>query len=144
MGLKDLLLPEKEIKVPGGGSFTIRGLNIRDITFLVRQHSGEIETLFAKFSNDADNIGEVGMSLLETAPDIAAEVIALAAGERDAVDVVKNLPFPVQVEALEGVAFLTFDAEGGPKKVIETVLRALRGVTGLLVDLKLPANGLSA
>lgn len=154
MGLKDLRLPTETVKLPGGESFAVRGLHTLDIAHLIRRHQGAMEGLFAKFASDTEgDVTAAGAAFLKTAPALAAEVIALASGEldgaseMDAAAIVANasrLPVAAQLDALEKIVTLTFDGEGGPKKAIETVIKAIRGATDMMVDLRLSGIGSEA
>ena len=67
---------------------------------------------------DAENMGSLASVLAQTVPDLAAAVIALASDEPDAVDVVRSLPLPVQLDALIAVGKLTFTDEGAVPKFL--------------------------
>lgn len=158
MSLKSLKLPTETVTLPGGESFAVRGLSLVDITAIVKDNAEAVSALFLAYQTKmttADGAPDqqaatmgFGQGLMEAAPGIAALVIAHAAGGSkvtgEEVEIAANLPFPVQVEALEKIGKLTFDAEGGPIKVVETVLRVFRGVTGLLGDLRTSQAGLLA
>lgn len=151
MGLKHLKLPTEEIKTPGG-TFAVRGLSFVDVSALVRTDGAELSALFDHYSGaiKGENVSTAEVmalsgSLVDIAPDMAAKVIVVAAdGDDDDLAMVRKLPFPVQVEALEKIAQLTFDSAGGPKKLLETVIRVFRGTTSLMTDLQASKTGLSA
>jgi hypothetical protein len=140
-GLKGLVIPTTTIKVPGG-EIAVRGLSFNDLSVLVQGYGPALKGLFEKLTGSGledvslDDAGKFAMALLETVPEAAACIIALGAGEPDDVAVAATLPFPVQLEALEAVAVLTFNTEGGAKKVVETVIRLAQGIGGLMADLK--------
>jgi len=67
--------------------------------------------------------------MMDAAPELVAHIIACAVGEADQWEKVHALPAPVQLELLEAAGTLTFAVEGGPKKVMETVIRLMQGVT---------------
>lgn len=140
MGLKDLQLPQEEVPFKGG-SFFVRGLNIVDISFLIRNHGEAMTGAFNKITESGteigvDNVMELALPIIESFPSLVAQVIACAADEPNEVGMVSRLPFPSQVDAVEKIMALTFDASGGPKKFVETVLRLLEGTNGLLKSLK--------
>lgn len=85
-------------------SFEVRGLSLSDITRLVKPFQEDFEKLFE---------GQMDLeSLLTDSPELAAHIIAFAAGEPDQVDTVKSLPFGLQLIALEKVWDMTaVDAE---------------------------------
>lgn len=151
MGLKSLKLPTEEVKVSDGVSFTVRGLSLVDITNLVRERGAEVSALFDHYGGflEADTakteqIEVLTASLLDQAPEVAALVIMAAAEDGADADIktVISLPFPVQIDALEKIGKLTFASGGGPKKVVETVIRVLRGTTDLMTDLRTSKIGL--
>lgn len=141
MGLKELKFPEATVKTPGG-DITVRGLSLRDFIFLVSRHRAQFEELFAKVmapgfdpNKEADAILQ---SLAASAPLLIAEVIAVGAGESgdaEAIVVASKIPFPVQVDALEKIGLLTFESEGGLKKVVETVVRIIQSSSNQLEGL---------
>jgi hypothetical protein len=141
MGLRSLRLPSSDVQVPGGDSFAVRGLSLQDVSILVRNHGATMTLMFDRYMRQAEeglppaDMATMGRTLLEIAPDAAAEIIALAAGEPDAIDVVRVLPLPVQVDALDKIMGHTFTTDQDLKKVVETVIRAATGTTGLINSL---------
>jgi hypothetical protein len=146
MGLKALKIPEAVIEFPGG-NFTVRGLNLDDVAFLVNRHGEQLQQLFASMSSemagsdgglDGEMVQSMALPLLRRAPRIMAEAIACAAGDVDeeTIGLAQTLPFPVQLEAIQAIARLTFDTAGGPKKLVETVIQMAQGTTGLLQSLQ--------
>lgn len=143
MGLKSLKFPEATIET-AGGPLTVRGLNLPNILTLVRNHGAHLAAMFTKVMEqgeaglDLATVQAMGSMALATVPRCVGEIIAFGAGEDDdeAIELAMNLPAPVQIEALERIAKLTFETEGGPKKVVEAVIRALQGTTGLVDLLK--------
>lgn len=140
MGLKHLKLPSAEIKFTGG-KFSVRGLSLDDIGYLVSHNKEKLSSLFDKFQeqqgdlDSTDSVTQFIGPLVETAPVLVAQVIACGAGDAEDWEVARSLPVPVQVEALEHIITLTFSAEGGPKKVMEAVIRMAQGTTALLDSL---------
>ena len=126
---------------PAGGEFAVRGLSLDDISFLVQRHGAKLQDLFSQFVANAGELtteSAVGFAvpLMKEAPGIAAELIACASGDPEDAEIAAQLPFPVQLDALEKLATLTFESGGGPKKLVETVIRAAQGTTGLLQSLQ--------
>lgn len=147
MALKGYVLPTREIGLPGGDKFAVRGLAFPDILMLVERHGAPLAHLFARYAGSEvempslDEVGDIGKSILTSSPKLAAEIIALAADEPEEVELIQRLPFPIQVEALDNIGQLTFDVTGGPKKVIETVIRILGGTADLMGDLRTSKAG---
>jgi len=132
MAIKDFVLPTKEVSLPDGSTFAVRGLSLQDITLLVAEYGPTMEQFFQKYSGNP-NIPAlaVGMELIREAPMLVAHLIALAADEPDAKVSVLRFPLTVQQEGLERIIELTFDANGGPGKFVEAVKKLARGLSGL-------------
>lgn len=145
MGLKAYVGLTDVVDLPGGDTITVRGLALEDITTLVNRYGGPVQALFTKYSGATDialdDLGQIGGNILTSAPELAGLIIALGADEPDAQPNAMKLPFPVQIDALEKIGKLTFDTAGGPKKVVETVIRVLRGATDLMVDMRVSQAG---
>lgn len=142
MGLKHITLPEATIEF-SGGNFAVRGLSLDIIAHLVQRHGEKMQSLFTNFLKGSgeitsETVASFALPLIQAAPDIAAELIACASGDPEDAEIAARLPLPVQLEALEQLVALTFSAEGGPKKLLETVIRMAEGTTGLLENLKSP------
>lgn len=140
MALADIDLDYAEVTLPSGKSFSVRGLSLADVTRIVRHHGPVVQEFFLRYAGNRDDlkktgIAETALALLDSAPALAAEVIALAADEPEHAAKVRKFPMGVQMDALEKIAALTFDSEGGPKKFGEAVVRLLQGTTSLLSDL---------
>lgn len=139
MGLKHIKLPEAQVKFPGG-DIAVRGLSLDDLSFIVQRHGAKLNVLFTSFTEKGEltveGVADFALPLLQAAPEIASELIACASGDPADAGIAATLPFPVQLEALEKLAELTFNVSGGPKKLVETVLRMAKGTTGLLESLK--------
>ena len=93
---------------------------------------------------NADLMTNVGQKALAAAPEIVAELIALASGDGDeeSVAIAARLPVPTQLDAIEKIAKLTFITEGGLPKLLETIVRLAQGTTGAMTELQRPlTNG---
>ncbi len=143
-GLTKALIQEREIHT-SGGTFTVGGLDSEAIFGLFQRRRDEIGAFYARIIGAAqggvaitlDQANSLASGLIADAPEIAAEIIAMASGEPDDeyVAIARALPFPTQIAALEAIADLTFTSEMPPKKVLETVVKMLNGMTGALADL---------
>lgn len=136
MGLRDLAIPSETITF-GKTSFEVFGLNGANIVRLVRVHGPAIRALYEAATADGaevsmENAGQIASVLMEAAPDLVADIIALAAQDPEAAPIAAKLSGPVQLAALEKIADLTFSIEGGPKKAWETVIRVINGVSSLM------------
>lgn len=135
MALSDFVLPTKEVQLPGGGNFAVRGVSLQDIAVLLAQHGPTMEAFYQRFSTDQQSAMEVGMGLVKEAPALVAQIIAIAADEPDMASTVLRFSITVQQEALEAIAKLTFDAAGGPGKFLEAVTRLVSNTTNLMAKL---------
>lgn len=152
MSLADFQVAKRTITVPSGGgvvSFDVRAVCTQDISNLLRGRMSEIEVFFANFKANAGagkktDAKAIGTKLLDSAPDLICQLIAICADEPAMAPTVAMLPIGKQLEALEAIADLTFEAEGGPEKFLESVMRLLSGTTGLVQNLTPSMNGMSA
>lgn len=121
----------------------VSGLPLDAIVDICRRHwngvSGLFDNLVAQvvagdIEPDLATVDWLGGALLTTLPEVAAEIIAFCTPFGiDAAPVIRDVPAPVQLEALDKIAALTFTSEQPPKKVIETVVRMLAGGTKALI-----------
>lgn len=122
--------PERrQIVLSGDNSFFVRGLSLTDLSVLIREHMPDMHAVFELFQSldtlKPDELTPVVMSITSQAPGLAANVIALAAGEGDASDAAR-LPAPVQVQAILEIAHLTFTEVGGVGKAMEMIAALLK------------------
>lgn len=140
MSLKSIIIPAHTVEY-AGGTIAVRGLDMGAVIHLVREQRPQLQAAYEKAAKgelSADDIGEAAVKLLEDAPDLCGHLIATAAGEPDEWEKARSLPAPVQLDLLEGIGRLTFAMEGGPKKVLETVIRVMQSATGLTDEIALP------
>lgn len=138
MGLKNLVIPEVAIKVPGNDDLVVRGLGIDSVMFLVRHHRETLEVLFSKSQSGeitAENAEQLAVEMISSSGVMCAMIIACGAGEPDAWQQAMQLPVSIQVEALFQIGVLTFAAEGGVEKFMQTVLSVMSGVAALPASL---------
>lgn len=145
MALKEWSTPKTSFDLPGGGDLAVQGLSVDQVSALVREDRETLTAVFEAFTGREDiaaaakamsegepapemdedvDAGDMITMLLDTAPDMAAKVIAWAAGEPDAVEQARRLPFPLQFDILVEVGRLTFETTS-PKKFMETVVNLL-------------------
>jgi hypothetical protein len=103
MGLRNLPIQHKTVEVAEGVTFTVRGFSPNDALTLYHRHAGILSTMFDDFVSQQKKIRgkpakspnvdvkELGVGLVNGAPRLMAEVIAIASGsvvpnllERDA------------------------------------------------------------
>lgn len=146
MSLKKLQLPTETLAI-GDETIVLRGLSLPDVTTLIRNHGPALEGIFAKLQTQMGKDSETDFDLAgilndlsTTAPLAIAEIIALSAGEPDAVPEATVLPFPVQLEAIEKISRITFATEGGVKNFAETVIRLAKSLSGTLAQMNAREN----
>ncbi|ERP95694.1 hypothetical protein Q669_29435 [Labrenzia sp. C1B10] len=141
MSLKDYLVRKEEIPLGGGNSMQVRGLSAIDIGLIVARHRDAITQLVGQAA-DVTQGGKIGNMdvLIDVAmtqfPELVAEVICTAADEPEAHAEAMKLTLPIQLEAVYMIGNLTFEAEGGPKKTVETLIKVLNGLSGTMKSLK--------
>lgn len=138
MGLKNLVIPAVSIKVPGNEDIVVRGLGIDSVMFLVRNHRETLELLFSKSQSGeitAENAEQLALEMISASGVMCAMVIACGAGEPDEWQIAMQLPVSIQVEVLLQIGILTFAAEGGVEKFMQTVLSVMSGVAALPANL---------
>lgn len=145
------------VALPGGKSFTVRGVALSDIAQIFRLHSAAIEAYFTQYMVEKEVSGDpkyaamqqstkFSMVLLEQAPDLAAQIIATASDEPHMAHRVRGLSFAIQLDALKKIGDLTFIEEDSAKKAFETVLGLIQGVNPAISQTNpaTPENGFTA
>lgn len=142
--LSELQLPTDEVKVPGSETtISVRGLSLTDCSQLLKRHGEQLEIVYQSNIVGQDDIppaADIAKSLMQSAPDAVAEIIALANDSPEEAKTVRKLPAPVQVEALSKIAVLTFHSEAEVKKLIETVIQGSGILTSLVNSLGSPTT----
>ena len=128
MSLSNYKAPRENIDLKGG-SFSVRGLSLQDVSMLVQHHLPDIEAVFDLFGHldtaTPDEMRPVVTAMVAQAPGFAANVIALASDEPEQAQTAATLPAPVQIDALMKIGNLTFSDVGGPKNAMETIVALL-------------------
>lgn len=138
MGLKNLVIPEVAIKVPNNDDLVVRGLGIDSVMFLIRHHRDMLEDLFNKTQSgeiDLGNAEKFAVNLISESGVLCGMIIACGAGEPTEWQKAMQLPVSIQTEALYQIGVLTFAAEGGVEKFMQTVLSVMSGVAALPASL---------
>lgn len=132
MSLAGYKAPTRVVALGGGQMCTVRGLSFEDFAALLRTHLPDLEAIFDLFANiegvSRDQFDSVAATIIAQAPGLAANVIALAAGEGDASDAQK-IPGPIQLNLLTEIGDLTFTEAGGVKKFLEMVAALLKNTS---------------
>lgn len=120
----------------------VRGLNLVDIMGLVERHKTPLSEAFAGLSGNNDaalkSFGAMSGAFLTSLPEVAADVIAVATDQPKKVASARRIVVSVQLAMLEKIAELTFAAEGGAGKVLEIVVSAVSGTSGVVRSLAQP------
>lgn len=129
MSLLTLVVAEGEVNLPDGQSFKVRALNLTDLVKIFQKYANYLEDIFQQRAAAATDGSPLDMQsslvmLLEVAPQVAYEVIALAdptVTEDDmdkAVAAVGSLPATSQLMALVEVVSLTLHSEEELEKLL--------------------------
>lgn len=139
MDLKDLVIPSETVQIPNGtpGEFVeqpVWGLDPSHIAWLLQEQRDALEHFYAKAAANElafDDYSVIATALVKQAPVLLGSIIACGCRQPDkaVAETITRLPFPVQLDALEKIGRLTFAAEGGAKKFLETVVTMMAGIT---------------
>ena len=140
--LADLRLPTEEVEIPGQDvTITVRGLSLTDASEILRRHGEALTHIYQTKVADSEDLptpSVVAQALMLTAPQAVAEIIALANDNPQAVETVRRLPVPVQIDALSKIAALTFHSEAEVKKLAGTILLGSGVLTSVIKTLTEP------
>lgn len=139
MSISDYTPPTATVEFKGG-SFDVRGLALDDVAQLVRNHLPDLDamiSLFQSTTNPDQAAAEMmhhAVKLMQEAPGLAANMIALAGDQPDEVDNVRRMPMPVQLRAIEAIGRLTFEEAGGPKNFFASLKNLFQRVKPALAQ----------
>lgn len=107
-------------------TFSVRGLNLMDITELFKTHLPDIGQIVKMYTDEGGKLDEKTLSILamkiwKDAPGLLAHIIARAADDPAWVESAVRLPLMTQIQALREIANLTFDEVGGAKKLLADI-----------------------
>lgn len=146
MGLKNITIPEKVVKI-GEGEVSVRGISLSDLMVIVNNYGAQASMAFAKVqqggSFEEKDVRALIATLASEFPDMISATIALAADSYDeeTVKTLKRIPFARQVELIEAVFELTFPNEGEIKKLMESLTMVMTEVSGALTTVRtLPSS----
>ena len=119
----------REVAIGRDVTIHIRGLSLSSVAVLIREHFPDLDAILDLIqSNGSFDISEMqplAVAVVSQAPGLAANVIALAAGEGTARDA-ERIPGPTQITLLLQIAELTFAGVGGGGKAWETIAALLK------------------
>jgi hypothetical protein len=132
MSLRTFTPPSAEIMHGDKPAFTVRGLSLADLSHLMRTHMPDIQVIVGMWQDfqaagPSGDIYLVLTTLAADAPILAAHIIACCAGDPDAHEQAKQLPIPLQIEALTQIFRLTFEEYGGLEKTVAALAKMAAG-----------------
>lgn len=126
---------EEEVDLQRENYFTVRGLTLQDITYLVQNHLGDLVKTFEIYSEqkrgNAENaIVQMAMIVARDMPTLAVEIISVASDESaDGAKVgASKLPALIQINALLTIVKLSSEEAGGLKNLTALVGPAVANV----------------
>lgn len=133
--------PQTEFVEFHGGRFKVRAISLPDVAILVDVHEYAINIIVEKVrkqkelieaEGDEDVIRELFVSLIteliRESPMLVANLIAICADARHAVDKAEKLPINLQLDALTKIAKLTFTDIASIKKLWTDVMTMVQGI----------------
>jgi hypothetical protein len=136
--------PTRQDIALGSTSVSVRGLSINDCAQIIESHLGAVLAAFKamedSWTKDAGFDEGAMMRLIfcatNTAPELVADIISLAADEPEARSMVSTTPFTFQVSALVSIFKLTFEAGGGLGNFLATLREVRLGVESAMTPLQ--------
>ena len=140
MGLRNLTFPTAIVQT-SGGPLPVRGLSLDHVLGLFYRHRPEVTAFYdavlgssSKSDITPDDLTLIALRMIDLAPTLVAEVIALAGGT-DARDpdfdnevglARYRLNLSEQLDALEKIAAQTFTSDMPPGKIAALVIQAMQ------------------
>lgn len=153
MSLKSFVIARSIIGDPEDPTqnFSVRGLNLNDLTRLLIDHAPAMMKLYADFVATKDGKGPSDMftsemvkdmlrKALGEAPELIFGLIAYASDEPDEIELASKLPVILQLEAMEQIVLLSIRSEAELKKLQEMVLRIIETVAVQVGKWNLPVT----
>lgn len=139
MGSLKQVVAQRATIETAGGDFTVGPLTAADVLGLFVVHREGVQSMFDAYQKSGDADG-IFTTILVTFPEIAAEIIARAAGEFDegGITAARSLDFGAQLMALEQIGTLTVSSVGGLGNLASLVERLAGQVNE---NAKATANG---
>lgn len=144
MGLRNLTFPTVAVQT-SGGPLPVRGLSLDHILGLFYRHRDDVTAFYQSVIDKrgteltANNVTGVALKMIDAAPTMVAEAIAIASGSNPLdpeftgdVGIARALSLAEQLDALEKIASQTFTSDMPPGKVFALVLQAMQAGTSAL------------
>lgn len=134
MPLANTVIRKRKIEFDGG-DVEIRAISLQDVSILLDAHQFTIDRIATMLAsrgdldmNNTQVIVDTVMEAVRESPLLVANLIALCADESELQGIAAQLPLPVQVEILQGIADQTFKDEAAVKNFAAGVMRLIRGM----------------
>lgn len=129
MSLQDFVINREDVAFRGG-TISVRGLALNDITSLMRNHIDEVSTLFRLYDKEETRetamaqSAQFAITIIQQTPELVARLIVMASDSAPE-DIAKaeRLSLSTQVELLRNIIELTFEEAGGAKKFIDGLIK---------------------
>lgn len=126
MALKDYFEQTETVRIDASNSIQVSAVTLGSLLLLVKGRMDEVKALYDKAVADGidknPTADTIVTFLAKEAPLLLGDIIAAAAGEPGEGAKASKLPIGVQLDALNKIMGLTFEAEGGVKKFVESVV----------------------
>lgn len=152
--MKKFYLPQRKVVVGTDETgeeiyFHVRGVNLEDLASLVERHGPSLVAIYDRFTKRPEPSGydpitgeEIydspdampGMNdtltfVMKQSPGLAADIVAHASRGAVDMELARQLPATVQLEALMAIGELTFRSEDDLKKFLAAATQMLMGVS---------------
>ena len=146
MGLRNLTFPTVEVQT-SGGALAVRGLSLDHIMGLFYRHREDVTMLYnslvvkakAGMQVTEDDVTVIAIKLVNGAPTVVAEIIALASGSdpsmggfAEDVEIARSLSMAEQLDALEKIASQTVTSDMPPGKMLALVFQTMQAGTSAM------------
>lgn len=131
MSIESYEIPRLPVEHNEKTIFTVRGLDVTDLTFLAQNYLTDIlkavEAYGAQAGGRVERKGltEFVLMAAKDFPSLAAEIISRCADEPGQTEKAAKLPFMIQLKALRAVMLLSTEEAGGLKNLIAVLAAAM-------------------
>lgn len=130
--IADLIIPSETVgyrdKV-----YQVQGLSAPHLIHIVRTHGAALAPIYQQAAEGKlpADLSAVATELGDNFTSVAGSIIACGMGRPEQAAKCAQLPFAVQLDALDKIIRLTLEVEGGLGKVVEIVTKAARDLAPL-------------
>jgi hypothetical protein len=118
-----------------GGEFSVRAVSLPDLAGLISRNHEVIDHLAAVVQaqqeldfSDAQAVFDIVFNVIKESPFLVADLITSCSDEAGVYETVFRMPVTVQIEALEGIADLTFADAVALKNFVAAIRRLIAGM----------------